>query len=92
MIKISDLAEYDKKMTIGELIKQIKNEYKYICPKCKGSGKIYHIPDENFDLAGPHPEPGYIECSLCNGYGRTKEKYEPLIKIVDYVKAPNKGE
>lgn len=82
MIKISDLTKYDKNMTIGDLINQILEEYPYICPKCKGRGQVYK-EDENYDVGGYHFQ-GYIECDICQGYGRTKKEMKPKYKLIGY--------
>lgn len=80
MIKLSDLEGLDNSLTVKEIKDIIKREYPYICPKCKGKGKIY-VPDCFGDgRTGNY----YIPCKLCNGYGRTKEEKKPIYKIIGY--------
>lgn len=71
-------------MTVGEIIEQFKNEYPYICPKCKGKGKIWYEAEENYAMGGFHNESRHIKCDLCNGHGRTKKEYKPIYKIIRY--------
>lgn len=82
--KVSDLACYDRNMTVGEIIDQFKKERPYVCPKCNGSGKILHEPEENFEMGGWHDNATYSQCDICDGHGRTKKKFVPVYKLVDY--------
>ncbi len=82
--KVSDLADYDRNMTVGEVIEQFKKERPHICPKCNGTGEVYNDVDENYDLCGPHSSSGYIKCDICSGHGRTIDKYVPVYKLIGY--------
>lgn len=82
--KISDLKEYDRNMTVGEIIDQFKKERPYVCPKCDGSGMMWKEAKTNYDLAGCHEESKYVECDICEGHGRTKKKYVPVYELIDY--------
>lgn len=84
--KVSDLREYDRNMTVGEIIKQFKEERPYICPKCKGRGEIWHKKEEDYGWARFYDEGRYIECDICNGHGRTKEEYKPQYELIGYEK------
>lgn len=82
MLKISDLEDYDENMTIKELKEIINRAYPFICPKCKGKGLIYK-EDTNYDVGGSHVS-GWIECDICQGYGRTQKQKKPICKIIGY--------
>lgn len=83
-LKVQDLCAYDQNMTVGELVKQLKEERPYICPKCNGTGSIYIPAEENYCMGGYHNESSYKECDICNGYGRTEKKYVPEYKVTGY--------
>lgn len=54
----------------------------FVCPKCKGKGEIYIEDCFGDSRTGNY----FIKCDLCNGQGRTKEKYKEITQIVGYEK------
>lgn len=77
--KVSDLREYDRNMTVGEIIDQFKKDYPYVCPKCKGRGEVWIE-----DFEGYYDVSHYIECNICKGHGRTKKEYKPKYELIGY--------
>ena len=88
IIDIEQLIEvYGKDASLEEILKKVKGDYIYKCPKCGGKG--YTLERYNAYPSGL-PDSGWVDdwkykevtCDLCNGRGYTKEEYQRKTKIV----------
>ena len=81
------IKEYGKDATLEEILKKMKGDYIYKCPKCGGKG--YTLEGYNAYPPGL-PDSGWVTdwqykkvtCDLCGGRGYTKEEYQRKTKIV----------
>lgn len=76
---------------LDDVIKSLKGNCIYECPKCKGEGRIkesYNAYPQGLPDSGFVYEPGirYLNCDLCNNKGYTEREYKPKIKteIIGY--------
>ena len=85
--KIRDILKqidyFGKDATLREVYKEIKSEYLYKCPKCKGKG---FVMEEKRDFFGYIDGEKEVKCDVCNGRGYTKKKYKPKYKLYGYKK------
>ncbi|AEX26663.1 hypothetical protein KP27_198 [Klebsiella phage KP27] len=83
---------YGSSTTLSELAESAKKERPHVCPKCNGKG--YETIRYNAYPSGL-PDSGWVEdmkdfnkeCDLCNGHGRTKDKFVAKPVKVEYVKS-----
>lgn len=73
-VKLSAVAEY------------LKAGRPYPCPKCGTTGRIRVNINTNMDSRDYNPNGVEGTCDLCDGYGYTAEKYEPVTDVVSYRK------
>ena len=87
-IDIEQLIEvYGKDASLEDVLKKMKGDYIYKCPKCGGTG--YTLERYNAYPSGL-PDSGWVDdwkyekvpCDLCDGRGYTKEEYKRKTKIV----------
>ncbi|PGY46863.1 hypothetical protein [Bacillus thuringiensis] len=88
-MKIQELrrlvSKYGESIRLGDVLKRVKGDYIYECPKCKGEGFMvtYYdayppgLPDSGWvtDM-----KPKHHNCDLCNGKGYTDKELKPKYK------------
>ena len=69
---------------VSQVIEKLKRDRKFVCPKCKGKGRIQVIVDSghpNMDKLHRSPTYGAEDCDLCQRYGYTETLKKLIVRV-----------